>query len=440
MKITDLPTKFNIPFANAAGVGYVTDVPEGSLIGSADGRASLTDGFPPLTFTAVAAGGDPPWGADMNGILRQITRWSRWVAAGGAPAVAFDSSFATAIGGYPKHAIIRSATQGHLWLNTADDNLNDPDAGGAGWQAFPDVLIQAQAGNFSADSGAVNAAIMTLWPFPASWAAIEGAPLRFKIGYTNTSTTPTLKIVDGATGDLGNKTLINSDGSAIQTSQLVAGMIVEGIYDSVLDKVQVISPVPNVAGGGSSVAIPSGMMALWPTDIPPTGWLECNGASLLISAYPNLYNAIQKKYGGDATHFNLPDFRGRFIRGWDHGAGRDLSASSRTNRGDGTTGDHVGTLEASGTGPISFSDQPAFYTNVYGTQEAYYGFNPYYYTERLSYAGEVNHDANRIDTGYNSGPGAYSTYSLYGKLTLNWTGGGPEPRPININAMVIIAT
>lgn len=431
MKITDIPAKFNIPFANAAGVGYVTDPPEPSQIGVADGRASLTDGFPPLTFTAIAAGGDPPWGADMNGILRQITRWERWVAAGGAPAVAFDSAFATKIGGYPKHAIIRSATQGHLWLNTADDNVNDPDAGGANWQAFPDVLIQKQAGNFSADSGTTNAVIMTLWPFPSSWSSIAGAPLRVRIANTNTSTTPTIKIIDGSGGDLGTKTLINSDGTAIQTGQLIAGMIMVGYYDSVADKVQVTSPTPKVTStGGSPTIIPPGMMALWGTDIPPTGWLECRGQSLLISAYPNLYNAIQKKYGGDATHFMLPDYRGRFIRGWDHGAGRDLDASGRADRGDGTVGDHVGTLQVAAAGHIQLSAVEMRYYDI------------------TDYSGRTKTPTMTLGgSSEQASGGAEPSAGFVGSVVQDWWGhvnldgySGPETRPVNINAMVIIAT
>jgi len=46
------------------------------------------------------------------------------------------------------------------------------------------------------------------------------------------------------------------------------------------------------------------------------------------------------------TRLRLLDARGRNIRVWDHGAGVDPDAASRTDRGDGTTGDHPGTLQA----------------------------------------------------------------------------------------------
>ena len=45
-------------------------------------------------------------------------------------------------------------------------------------------------------------------------------------------------------------------------------------------------------------------------------------------------------------HIQLPDFRGIGIRGWDHGAGNDPDAATRTARaGDGQTGDYVGTMQ-----------------------------------------------------------------------------------------------
>lgn len=58
----------------------------------------------------------------------------------------------------------------------------------------------------------------------------------------------------------------------------------------------------------------------------PSGWLECNGAAISRSApYDKLFLVIGTLYGvGDGTTtFNLPDYRGEFLRGWDHGRGVD---------------------------------------------------------------------------------------------------------------------
>lgn len=134
MLIGSIPVKFPIPFANSAGAGFTRPIPEASQIGIEAGAASLTDGFPPVTFLPIGAGGTPPWGADVNGILNQATQWIQWAQAG-AP-VPFDSTFSSAIGGYPAGAIVASAVAenyGNCWLSLTDGNTTDPDAGGAGW-------------------------------------------------------------------------------------------------------------------------------------------------------------------------------------------------------------------------------------------------------------------------------------------------------------------
>ena len=135
MQSSQLPNKFQIPWANAAGGSFIRAVPQASQIGVVDGAASLTDGFPPLNFLPVGTGGVPPFGQDMNGILNQITLWQRWQAAGGN--VSWDSAFSSAVGGYPIGAVLTSATAGVLWLNTVENNATNPDSTSAsGWLAI----------------------------------------------------------------------------------------------------------------------------------------------------------------------------------------------------------------------------------------------------------------------------------------------------------------
>jgi hypothetical protein len=126
------PPTFPIPWANGAASAYVRAIPQASQIGVQAGAASLTDGFPPLNFTPLSQGGVPPFGQDMNGILQELSANARWFDAGGP--VVWSSSFSSAIGGYPKGAIVQSATtNGLLWLSTTDNNTTNPDTGGAGW-------------------------------------------------------------------------------------------------------------------------------------------------------------------------------------------------------------------------------------------------------------------------------------------------------------------
>lgn len=128
MQLSGAPTKIAVPFANS---GTKNTIPVASQIAVTPGAASFTDGFPPLTFTPIAAGGVPPFGADFNGILNAITQAVRWQMAGGT--YLYDGTFSTAVGGYPKGAVLSKATGLGLWLNQTDNNTNNPDTGGAGW-------------------------------------------------------------------------------------------------------------------------------------------------------------------------------------------------------------------------------------------------------------------------------------------------------------------
>lgn len=92
--------------------------------------------------------------------------------------------------------------------------------------------------------------------------------------------------------------------------------------------------------------IPAGAQIMWPLNTAPSGFFECNGASLSRTTYATLFGAIGTAYGAvDGTHFSLPDWRGYFPRGWSHGTTRDPDKATRWNRGDGTTGDNNGTVQ-----------------------------------------------------------------------------------------------
>mgnify|MGYP003335602385 FL=1 len=75
----------------------------------------------------------------------------------------------------------------------------------------------------------------------------------------------------------------------------------------------------------TAVVNPAGSMTLFAATTAPSGWLECNGSAVSRTTYANLFAAIGTVFGtGDGfTTFNLPDMRGYFARGWDHGAGVD---------------------------------------------------------------------------------------------------------------------
>lgn len=129
MQNSSAPGKIVAPFANSGGK---TTIPVASQTGIEDGRASFTDGFPPLTRTPLSAGGVPPFGTDMNGILFAITALQQWQSAGGG--YSFDAAFAASINGYPKGALLLKSDFSGFWQSTVEGNTSNPDTGGAGWK------------------------------------------------------------------------------------------------------------------------------------------------------------------------------------------------------------------------------------------------------------------------------------------------------------------
>lgn len=134
MLASSIPVKTSEPWAAGAGGGFIRTVPIPSQIGITPGAASWTDGFPPLLFTSVTAGGQAVDGRDMNGVLNEISLWLQWEQAGGGVPL-YDSAFSTAIGGYPSGAVLRSTTAGKFWVSTADNNTNNPDVTPTNWTA-----------------------------------------------------------------------------------------------------------------------------------------------------------------------------------------------------------------------------------------------------------------------------------------------------------------
>lgn len=227
MNLAGIPTRFNIPWANAAGGSFIRPIPQASQIGIQNGAASLTDGFPPLTFQPVASGGVPPFGEDMNGILNQITLWNQWQAAGGA--VLFDGIFATAVGGYPKGAVLQSTTANLQWYNTTDGNVTDPDGGGpVGWLALGPKGIQRQGGNYAVATG-TNAYAITLNPPPLTYAELVGVPLRVKFANASTNTGVSLNV-----NALGAKTILRPPPQPqVFFGDVVANAIYNLTYDGI---------------------------------------------------------------------------------------------------------------------------------------------------------------------------------------------------------------
>lgn len=82
-------------------------------------------------------------------------------------------------------------------------------------------------------------------------------------------------------------------------------------------------------------------------ELAMTGWLPCDGRSLLIREYFPLFGVIGFAFGSaDGQHFNLPDLRGRFVRGVGGHSTVDPDANARgTSAPGGNSGNKVGSLQ-----------------------------------------------------------------------------------------------
>lgn len=84
-----------------------------------------------------------------------------------------------------------------------------------------------------------------------------------------------------------------------------------------------------------NLGIPSGVVFPFAGTVAPYGYLVCDGSAISRSDYPALFVALgsgtQHGTGDGSTTFNLPDYRGRFMRGVDGTAGRDPDKATRTH-------------------------------------------------------------------------------------------------------------
>lgn len=173
-----------------------------------------------------------------------------------------------------------------------------------------------------------------------------------------------------------------------------------------------------VAGVSPPITVAPGIIAMHGATTPPAGWLKCNGQAVSRATFAPLFAVIGTTWGvgNNVDTFNVPDFRGEFVRGFDDTRGIDAgrafasfqdwaTAAPKTtmpNRinGVGTT---IGMTNASNPSKVGFA--------------------------RPSKAGE-----SVTSEGYDSGG---SGNELDG---LNVVTGDAETRPRNMAAMFIIKT
>ena len=113
-------------------------------------------------------------------------------------------------------------------------------------------------------------------------------------------------------------------------------------------------------------ALPVGSMVPFPKGTVPPGFLEVDGSVQSIATYPDLsaYLGTAFNVGSEgAGNFRLPESRGEFLRGWDHGRGVDAG------RGIGSS--QLGAVEAHAHDAGYYNSSNNAINSAFNRKEAY---------------------------------------------------------------------
>jgi microcystin-dependent protein len=166
-----------------------------------------------------------------------------------------------------------------------------------------------------------------------------------------------------------------------------------------------------------------GSVMAFATDATPVGFLPCEGQAISRTTYADLFLVVGTRYGnGDGSStFNVPDLRGRFVRGWDNSAGNDPDAGSRFAIAGGASGDAVGSYQNDATA-------------VNGLATASDGSHSHDYYSSDNFSAGIY--PNRATNDLHASTAQHST-STEGSHTHSLTGDA-ETRPINVNVAFYI--
>ena len=216
----------------------------------------------------------------------------------------------------------------------------------------------------------------------------------------------------------------------------------DAAYVPLLGRQQLLSTPYAVSSRFTTHGVPAGTISAFGGSTAPYGWLLCDGSSLNRVDFPGLFAAIGTAWGTvNSGTFNLPDMRGRFLRGVDRGTGRDPDRGSRgASNANGNAGDNVGSFE----GGATHMPNSAFFTGTAGAHS--HSFADHYYAEA---AGIAPPGTNCND----SAPGGWGSSGSDTDNSLCWEGNGTtvngdhshgigggdnETRPQNVNVNWII--
>jgi len=178
------------------------------------------------------------------------------------------------------------------------------------------------------------------------------------------------------------------------------------------------------AAGGAQGGVPSGAVFCMAVAIVPSGYLECNGAAVSRTGYAALFAVIGTQYGagnGSST-FNLPDLRGEFVRGYDHGrgidSGRSISATPQSDQN----------KQHNHTASSSVNDSGHVHGTTFDNKKYFPGGN----STTVNYGGPGEYPADIFSM-------SSATTGVTVATSIGNDGGG-ETRPRNIAMMYVIKT
>lgn len=133
----------------------------------------------------------------------------------------------------------------------------------------------------------------------------------------------------------------------VAPAALLAALVAAQVATQIPFRGQALAQDPPAA-----VGMPVGAVIAWAGATIPEGWLLCDGRSLSAVELPELAAALGSTYGAsEPGTFYLPDYRGMFLRGADHGAAQDPDRDGRTpQRAGAAEGDRVGSVQEDAVG------------------------------------------------------------------------------------------